>query len=218
MARPSRIPALLVAVLMAAAASSARAAAPAADPVTQLHWKSDMTVESFGITIPSETWIKGDKVRVVAQTPVGESVTIIRDGMAWVKTPQLAMKTSVGSERGGGADPGLDIVRDLESFLSKGTKLGTETVDGEICDKWKTTRTEQGRTLEMTLWISPSLKFPRQIRMQTEMGDALIRNRDIEKKVALADSAFEPDPTVTYRELADVMRKLQQDGSGAAPR
>ncbi len=83
---------------------------------------------------------------------------------------------------------------------------------------WRTTRTEQGRTLEMTLWISPSLKFPRQIRMQTEMGDALIRNREIERKVTLADSEFEPDRTVTYREMSDVMRKLQQDAGAASPR
>jgi outer membrane lipoprotein-sorting protein len=209
---------VLAAVLGSAAARSAPAPAAAGDATTQLHWKSDMTVERFGITIPSETWIKGNKVRVVAQTPVGESVTVIRDGTAWVKTPMLAMKAKVGSGSGAGSDPGLDIARDLDAFLAKGTKLGTETVDGEVCDMWKTTRTEQGKTLEMTLWISPTLKFPRQIRMQTEMGDALIRNREIEKKVALADSEFEPDRTVTYREMSDVLMKLQQDAGAASPR
>jgi len=143
---------------------------------------------------------------------------VIRDGIAWVKTPMLAMKAKVGSEKGAGGDPGVDVARDLEKFLRNGTKLGTENVDGEVCEMWKTTRTEQGKSLEMTLWISPTLKFPRQIRMQTEMGEALIRNRDIERKVTLADSEFEPDRTVTYHEMADVMRKLQQEGGGAAPR
>ena len=209
---------VFAAVVGSAAARSAPGPAAAGDATTQLHWKSEMTVEKFGITIPSETWIKGNKVRVVAQTPVGESVTVIRDGVAWVKTPMLAMKTRVGPGKGAGGDPGVDIARDLDAFLAKGTKLGTETVDGELCEIWKTTRTEQGKALEMTLWISPSLKFPRQIRMQTEMGDALIRNRDVEKKVTLADSEFEPDPGVTYREMSDVMRKLEQDTGGASPR
>jgi hypothetical protein len=209
----------VLAVLLAALpAAAARSAPAAAAPGTELHWKSDMTVEKFGITIPSETWIKGSWVRVVAQTPVGESVTVIRDGTAWVKTPMLAMKTTVGSGEGAGGDPGLDIARDLDAFLAKGTKVGTEAVDGEVCDVWKTTRTEQGKTVEMTLWISPSLRFPRQIRMQTDMGEALIRNREIEKKVTLADSAFEPDRTVTYREMADVLRKLQEEGGAATPR
>ena len=209
---------VLVAALGSASARSAPPPATAADATTQIHWKSDMTVEKFGITIPSETWIKGNRVRVVAQTPVGESVTVIRDGTAWVKTPMLAMKARVGSDGGGGTDPGLDIARDLDAFLAKGTKLGSETVDGEVCEMWKTTRTEQGKTLEMTLWISPTLKVPRQIRMQTEMGDALIRNREIEKKVTLPDSEFEPDRTVTYREMSDVLKKLQQDAGTAPPR
>ncbi len=209
---------VLAAVLVSAAALWAPTPAAADDKATQLHWKSDMTVEKFGITIPSETWIKGNKVRVVSQTPVGESVTVIRDGVAYVKTPMLAMKTKVGSGKGAGGDAGVDIARDLDAFLAKGTKLGTETVDGEVCEIWKTTRTEEGKTLEMTLWVSPSLKFPRQIRLQTEMGDALIRNRDVEKKVVLADSEFEPDPTATYRDMADVMRKLQEDSGGVVPR
>jgi outer membrane lipoprotein-sorting protein len=209
---------VLAAALVSTASLPVPALAAAGAVTPQLHWKSEMTVEKFGITIPSETWIKGNRVRVVAQTPVGESVTVIRDGVAWVKTPMLAMKAQVGSGNRAGGDPGVDIARDLDAFLAKGTKLGTETVDGEVCEMWRTTRTEQGKTLEMTLWISPSLKFPRQIRMQTEMGDALIRNRDVEKKVTLADSEFAPDPTVTYRDMADVMKKLQQDAGGASPR
>ena len=209
---------VLAAVLGSAAARAAPAPAAAGDATTQLHWKSDMTVEKLGITIPSETWIKGNKVRVVAQTPVGESVTVIRDGVAYVKTPLMAMKAQVGEGTGSAGDAGLDIARDLDAFLAKGKKLGTETVDGEVCEIWKTTRTEQGKTLEMTLWISPTLKFPRQIRMQTEMGDALIRNREIEKKVTLPDSEFQPDRTVTYREMADVLQKLQQDAGAASPR
>jgi len=81
---------------------------------------------------------------------------------------------------------------------------------------WKTTRTEQGKTLEMTLWISPTLKFPRQIRMQTEMGDALIRTGDREEGDA-AGLGVPAGPDRDLPQMSDVLQKLQQDAGAASP-
>lgn len=182
----------------------------AADAPRELHWKSTMTIPGMPFELVSETWVKGDKVRMVAQTPMGPAVTVVKGRSVYINTPAIAMKTSVDATQKS-TQPG-DLARNLDDLLKNGTKLGTETVDGEACEKWKTTRVDNGSATEMLLWMSPSLKFPRKVVVKNEtQGEVTMRITDIEKKVTLDDKLFEPEPGVDYKEMSDVIRS---GGSG----
>lgn len=184
----------------------------AAEAPRELHWKSTMQIPGMSFDLPSETWVKGDKVRVVTDTPVGKAVTVVKGKTVYINSGGLAIKTTVDAAPKG-TQP-ADFARNLDDLLKNGTKLGTETVDGEACEKWKTTRTDGSSSTEMLLWISPSLKFPRKVVVKDETrGEITFHNTDIERTVTLDDKLFEPEPGVDYKDMSDVIRS-----GGASPK
>ena len=176
----------------------------------QLHWKSEMTGTNVPAGMTSETWLKGERVRTVMQTPVGESVVVMKDKVVYMKSAGMAMKMPVDERQQKGPMPKpTDYATKLEDLLKGGKKVGTEEIDGEACDKWVVK--PEGAQGEETLWISPSLHFPRQISVKTDAGEIIVKNKDIQTKVSLDDKLFEPDPNVTYQDMS-AMR-----GMGGAP-
>jgi outer membrane lipoprotein-sorting protein len=171
-------------------------------PPRHLHWKSVMTGMGIPEGLTSETWVKGEKVRTVMQTPMGESTVVVKDKVVYMRTGAMAMKMPVeqGQAGKGPMPKPQDYATRLEEILKGGTRVGTEVIDGEKCDKWVIR--PEGQKGEETLWISPSLKFPRQISVKTEAGEIIVKNQGIEKKVDLPDSAFEPDPKVNYQDMS----------------
>jgi len=190
--------------------SPAKAVASKDDSARQLHWKSEMTGKNVPPGLTSETWLKGERVRTVMQTPVGESVVVMKDKVVYMKSAGMAMKMPVDERQQKGPMPKpTDYATKLEDLLKGGKKVGTEEIDGEACDKWVVK--PEGAQGEETLWISPSLHFPRQISVKTDAGEIIVKNKDIQTKVSLDDKLFEPDPNVTYQDMS-AMR-----GMGGAP-
>jgi hypothetical protein len=179
-------------------------------PPRQLHWKSEMTGKNVPPGLTSETWLKGERVRTVMQTPMGESVVVVKDKVVYMKTGSMAMKVPVDAQQQKGPMPRpTDYATKLEELLKGGKKVGTEEIDGEACDKWVIH--PEGAAGEETLWISPSLHFPRQIAVRTDAGEIVVKNKDIQTKVTLDEKLFDPDPTVTYQDMGAMRR------GGAAP-
>jgi len=198
----------LMGALLLMSAGSLLAEAPV--PPKQLHWKSEMSGTGVPPGLTSETWLKGDRVRTVMQTPMGESVVVVKDKVVYMKTGGMAMKMPAESQQQKGPMPRpTDYATRLEELLKGGKKVGTEEIDGEACDKWVVK--PEGVKGEETIWISPSLQFPRQIAVKTDAGEIIVKNTNIEKKVSLDDKMFEPEAGVTYQDMSGSMRR------GAAP-
>lgn len=201
--------------LLASAAFLLAGAASAATP-REIHWKTDMSGGALPTAVTTETWVKGEKFRMVMESPVGKQTLIIKDRVVYVNAGVMAMKMSADQQRNAGPRAS-DYATGLDDLLKNGTKLGQETIDGELCDKWKVVREQDGTKVESTLWISPSLNFPRQVLAKTEQGDVLMKNREIETTVTLADALFEPEPGVKYQDMSELLKGLGDlSGAGSA--
>lgn len=177
-------------------------------PPKGAHWKSEMTGSALPAPVSVETWVKGASLRAESRTAVGTSTVIVRDGTAWVTTGSLALRMPAAQHRSATPQP-ADYVLDLDGLLASATRLGTESLDGEECETWKVTQTRDGRTVESVLWLSPSLRFPRQVEAKTDRGAVRIRNREIDVKGPVDDAHFAPDAKVAWQDLGDVVRQLQ---------
>ena len=189
--------ATLAAALPAVAASPGRA-----------HWKSEMTGSALPTPVKVESWVKDGRQRTVTTTPVGTSTIIVKDGTAWIRSGPLAMKMPVSRHRSATPQP-VDYVQDLDALLASGKRLGTESLDGESCETWKVVLTRDEGKVESVLWISPSLRFPRQVTVKAERGDVRIRNHAIDLAGAIDDALFTPDTGIAWQDLGDVLRQLQ---------
>ena len=176
----------------------------------EFHYKTEMTGGGIPGSITSESWIKGDRIRVLTKTPVGVSSMVVKDKTIYMKTGGMAMKMSVDQQKSTQPRP-ADYGQALEQQLKGATKIGTEMVDGEMCAKWHTVRAEDGTSVDQTMWISPSLQFPRKVVIKTggEDGEMTIHNTGIEKKVTLSDKDFEPEAGVEYMDMSEMMKRAQ---------
>jgi len=192
-------------------------AAPlAAESGREFHFKTEMTGAGLPSALLSETWVKGEHVRVETQTPMGPSSIVIKDKTMYTKMGGMAMKMSLDQQRKGMTPPrAADYAQALDEKLKGGTKVGTETVDGELCDKWVVKRTDEGRASEETIWISPSLHFPRKVVVKMDKGEMTMHNTDIKTKVDLDAKMFEPEDGVTYMDMSEMMKRSQ---GGQPPR
>ncbi len=177
--------------------------------IRELHFKTDMTGAGLPQAMKSETWIKGEKVRVEMQTPIGPSTTVIKDKVVYSKTGGMAMKIPVDAQKHASPQPS-DYAKSMDEYLKGGTKLGTEMVDGEMCDKWHITKDQNGQKIDQTVWVSPSLHFPRKVVVKSDRGDMTMHNYDISKSVSLDDSKFEPEPGVNYMDMTEMMKSMGQ--------
>jgi len=176
-------------------------------PVRQLHWKSEMTGKNVPPGLTSETWLKGERVRTVMQTPMGESVVVVKDKVVYMKSAGTAMKMPMDTQQQRGPMPKpTDYATRLDEILKGGKNVGKEEIDGEACDKWVVK--PEGTNGEETLWISPSLKFPRQISVKTDAGEIIVKNKDIQTKFTLDEKLFDPDPNVTYQDMGGMRRPV----------
>ena len=181
-----------------------------AETSREFHYKTEMTGAGIPGPIVSESWIKGDRIKVLTQTPVGPSSMVIKDKIIYMKTGGMAMKMAVDQMKSTQPRPS-DYSQALEQQLKGATKVGTEMVDGEKCDKWHAVRTENGKSVDQTLWVSPSLQFPRKVVVSSggKEGDLTMHNTDITKKVTLSDKDFEPEAGVQYMDMAEMMKRAQ---------
>lgn len=190
------------------AAALALAVPVLAAPPKQAHWKSEMTGSALPAPVSVESWVKDTRLRAETKTQVGTSLLVVRDGTAWVRTGSLALRMPAAQHRSATPQP-ADYVQELDGLLASATRLGTESLDGEECEIWKVTASREGRPVESVLWLSPTLRFPRQVKSRTDRGEVLIKNREIDLKGAVDDALFAPDAKVAWQDLGDVVRQLQ---------
>lgn len=210
----ARVPSLVL--IVAALASSVPAAAappkPAEKPVRQLHWRTEMTGAALqGARIHWESWVRGEDMRLVLDMAGQKQTFVARNGIIYMIAGGMAVKTSVSTEERPWPRP-VDYVLKLDEMLAKGTKVGEEEVDGEVCAKWEVL-VGAGASNPTTLWVSPSLKFPRRVKLPSDDGEIVMRNHGIEISVELSDALFTPEK----RDYRDVSPKPTPVPTAAAP-
>jgi hypothetical protein len=71
-----------------------------------------------------------------------------------------------------------------------------------------------------TLWVSPSLKFPRRVKLPSDDGEIVMRNHGIEISVELSDALFTPEKR-DYRDMTvkptPVPTAVAPDSAAPAP-
>lgn len=150
---------------------------------------ASLLTRAGGQTIPGKIFLKGEKTRVEVEVIGQKGITILRPDrklMYIILPPQKAyLEAPLTSEAGRNA---LCLAEEDQAGLKI---IGTETLEGYICDKYEGTYQEQGKSGKFFLWMARELKRP--IKMVTEDGSVSVELRQIRQE-PLAEALFEPPP------------------------
>jgi outer membrane lipoprotein-sorting protein len=132
-----------------------------------------------------KVYVKGDKVYREFVTGKEVTITILRPDkeVIWMVMPgrKVYMEMPVTEEMTG--EPG-QIAKDQASM----TRLGTETVNGYLSDKYETSVKNNGGFIKHNMWVSKKLGVP--IKITSPDGSFSMDYRDI-KEGGVPDSVFE---------------------------
>src|SRR5262249_1624253 len=70
-----------------------------AEPRSQVHFKREVAGSGLPGVMTGETWVKGNRVRTVMDTPMGSSISIVKDNVVYVTMAGMAVKMSVDAQR-----------------------------------------------------------------------------------------------------------------------
>lgn len=175
------------------------------------HWKSKGEIAGGPqgtMTTESELWMKDKKLRVKT-TAMGMKMNIVKSGdfiYQWQDGQASGMKMPANMRQRGGAAG--DYVNRIEEVRAKGTKVGSETVNGHACDVYELIETsERGRAAKQTYWLAKDLKnFP--VKLVADFGEAKMTtiNSDIELGASVPDSLVTPPADVTFQDMSEMMK------------
>lgn len=176
-------------------------------PAWAVDFQADVVQRVSGQAKPGKIYVKGSRYRIV-QKEDGQQVIVLVDEAAG-RTRVLNLATKSYMELAA-SDPWSlmhDPFQSVKSAMARydDTNLGTETVNGYLCDK--VLISSGGRNL-MTQWVSQKLKFPVKIVTHTEQ-DTFVELKNIQEG-PVADSLFLVP--AGYAKMASPVK-----GRGAAP-
>jgi outer membrane lipoprotein-sorting protein len=138
-----------------------------------------------GLEMQGKIFVKGDKARMEAATPMGNAVSIVRTDkkVMWMLLPgqKSYMEMPVGQEALAKA---LNVPED--GVAKK--LLGSETLNGYEAEKYETTIKLNGREMKSIMWISKKSGIP--LRVEGADKSFSIDYKDI-KEGGVDDALFE---------------------------
>lgn len=152
-------------------------------------FSADMDIQSAsGGDLTGKVFVKGNNLRQELDTPVGVQTTIMNQGkgVMYVLLPGQKMYMEIQNSQ-----VTLDEGESFEGkFSEEGevTNLGTESIEGYTCDKWKIVYKDQNLG-ESTVWISRELNYPIRIHLKNPQDTATIQYSNI-SEADLQDSLF----------------------------
>jgi len=192
------------------------AGAAGAQGFTSVHWKSKSVMEGGpqgDITTESEGWLKDKRVRMKTKV-MGMEMNVVKSGdfaYQWQEGQTSGMKMPATMRRRGG--PSLNYAEKLEEVRTKGTKAGTETIDGHSCEIYEYAEPASegsagGRgAAKEKYWLATDLKyFP--VKTVTDTGNMKITttNSDIEIGAAVSDALLTPPESVKFQDMSEMMK------------
>ncbi len=152
-------------------------------------FSGDMTIQSSaGGDLTGRIFVRGNDLRQELDTPVGVQTTIINQGkgVMYVLLPGQNMYMEMPNSQ-----VTLDEGESFEGKFSeegKVTNLGTETVEGYLCDKWNIVYKDQSLG-ESTIWIARDINYPIKIHLRNPQDTATIQYSNI-SEADLQDDLF----------------------------
>ncbi|MFN2385129.1 MAG: hypothetical protein ABR576_02390 [Thermoanaerobaculia bacterium] len=201
-------PSLMSRALLAVLLSGGIASSAEAQKFSSGHWKS-RTVMDGGpqgqATAEGEVWLKNEKMRMKAKMSGMDSNMIIAEDVVyqWMEGQPTGMKMPKTAESKASADyVNLDL-------RTKGKKIGTETVDGLVCDIYVLETNEAGQKAKQTGWLARAKSgFPVKWVMESGKTKTTTTNRDIEIPANVPDSMMTPPASVRFQDMTELMKSM----------
>ena len=206
---------LAAAALLAAplAATAAETKVPQLD-LSSFHAKAKMTTNASGqdMSIDSEWWVKGKKMRMEIKASMGQQTSIVDGAFVymWPSGQKSGMKMAVSPENSSGS---LTAANDC---LKNARDLGPDSIDGVATEKYeyKDCGTQKGITT--TIWIATATRAPKKMVATGSSGTTTILWTDTQVNAPIADSQFVPPADVKFNDMSAMAKQAQQGRGGAA--
>lgn len=158
-------------------------------PVCAAEFSADMSIQSAaGGDLTGKVFVRANDLRQDLDTPMGTQTTIIdrETGVMYILLPgqkrYMEMKnTQVTLDKD-------EKFEDKFSEEGKITNLGTETVEGYLCDKFHIVYNDTDLG-EGTVWVAKDINYPVKIKIQNPQDKATIKYSNI-CETKLQDSLF----------------------------
>jgi len=163
-----------------------------------------MVTKAGGLEIPGKVFVKGEKMRNEMQTAGQTGIHIMRPDkqVVWIVLPQQKayMEMPISQE----AQQKMLTLTEKQKAAMK--KVGAETVNGYVCDKYETTMSNQGKSMKVFTYVATDLGIP--IKMVSADGSFSVAYKDI-KPGQVADSLFEPPQGYQKMKLPFAMPQMK---------
>jgi hypothetical protein len=153
-----------------------------------------VTTQRTRTALMMRTYVDGNKRRTEQETNNGQLVLILRGDVNLMYTVVVSRKVYRVSPLESSLLKSLDAYDLAKDMILSHEKAGTETVKGQVCDKYRfstpTGKTQGAGALDSTsgfIWISQSTHLP--VMSETESATTLWENLDIGPQDS---SLFEP--------------------------
>ncbi len=139
-----------------------------------------------GMEIPGKITVKGNMVRNEVKTGGQTSIQILRPDkqVVWIVLPQQKAYVEMPITQ----EARQKLMPITEEQKAKMTKVGTEPINGYVCDKYESTMPHQGKPVKVFTWIAPDLGMP--IKVVAADGSFSMDYKDI-KTAEVSDALFE---------------------------
>lgn len=172
------------------------------------HWKSKTVVEGGPqgeVTAEGEVWLKNEKMRMNSQMSGMNSNMIVAEDTIyqWMEGQPTGMKMPKDAQSKASSDyMNMD-------FKTKGKKIGTETVEGFVCDIYVLETNEGRQKAKYTAWLARAKSgFPVKLIMESGKSKSTTTNRDIEVPANVPDSMVTLPAKVRFQDMSEIMKNM----------
>ena len=182
------------------------------------HWKSTIEVEGGPAAdvgpMQAEIWVKQGKLRMQTQV-IGITQNFVKSGdtmYQWTEGQKNGMKMATAVA--GRASASGDYATRIEEYRTKGTKKGSESVDGHACDIFElSSNSPAGAGVGVrkeTVWLARDLhNFPLKVISEANGSRITSRNSAVSFQASVPDSMLAPPADVEFRDMSEMIRNMK---------
>lgn len=166
---------------------------------------TEMQQGGFAQKLDMELWVEGENFRT--EVPLfGFKQISIKSGDTLYNYQQGSLQGTKMKLDGALLPAQQDPLRQLRNIQRPEQKVGEETVDGVVCDKYETIA--QG--VPVTTWVSKATQFPHKMITAAPQGAVTIFFRNVEINKGVDAAKFIPPADVVFTDTTERLRQFQQ--------
>jgi len=197
-------------ILLGLVLFTALAASVHAQKFSSAHWKFKTLVEGSGsgqdVGAEGEMWLKNGTTRMKSEIHGMKSNMIVAEGAIyqWIDGHPTGMKMPRGPKTAASSPDYVNM-----DIRAKGKKIGTETIDGSVCDVYLLEVTEHGQKAKHTGWLRRDKSgFPAKWVVEAGNAKTTTTNRDIEIPATVPESMMTLPTDVRFQDMAEMMKTM----------